>query len=211
MLYLHKMKKFFTLLALIFIVCLVKIQAQTQTVCTSSTRKYDVNPNSGSTYYWSLKNGLGTITTISGRSDSILITYGSVSGTDTLRVVEVGSSGCIGDTAKIRILVLPNLIATISGTDSICTNNASSNKLSITFTGGAGPWNVTYTDGITPVTVNGITTSPYIFNSPIYTTAGVRTYTITSLNAANICGVTVNGTGSVSVFVKPSTLLINTY
>ena len=210
--YLSKMKKIILLFSLIFMVFVGTINAQTQTVCTNSTNmKYDVNPSAGSTYSWSLKNGLGTITTISGRSDSILISYGSIAGTDTLRVVEIGPTGCLGDTAKYRIIVLPNLVATISGTDSICINNASIGRLTVTFTGSAGPWNITYTDGTTPVTVNGISTSPYVFNSPVYSSVGIRTYTITSLTSANICSATIAGTGSVRVFPKPSTISINTY
>lgn len=206
------MKKIVLLLSLILTVSIVNTYAQTQTVCTNSMNmKYDINPSVGSTYSWSLKYGLGTITTISGRTDSILINYGSISGTDTLRVVEIGPTGCIGDTAKYRILVLPNLVATISGTDSICINNASIGKLRVTFTGNAGPWNITYTDGTTPVTVNGITTSPYIFNSPVYSSVGIRTYTITSLTSSNICSSTIAGTGSVRVFPKPGIITINTY
>jgi hypothetical protein len=197
-------------LCLILTIGIVNINAQTQSVCAGSTKIYDINPNVGSTYYWSLKNGLGTITNISGRSDSIIINYGTVTGTDTLRVVEVGSSGCKGDTAKIRILILQNLTATISGTDSICTNNASVNRINVAFTG-AGPWNLSYTDGTTPVTVNNISTNPYLITSPVYSTVGIRTFTITSISAANSCPAVISGTGSVRVFAKPSTITINTY
>ena len=206
------MKKIILLLSLILTISIVKINAQTQTVCTNSTNmKYDVNPSAGSTYSWSLKNGLGTITTISGRTDSILINYGSITGTDTLRVVEIGPTGCIGDTAKYRILVLPNLVAAISGTDSICINSASIGKLRVSFTGNAGPWNMTYSDGVTPVTVNGITTSPYFFNSSVYGSVGIRTFTITSLTSANICAATIVGSATVRVFPKPGIITINTY
>jgi len=175
--------KIVILFCLIFTQGIIKVNAQSQSVCVSSSKIYDINPNVGSTYYWSLKNGLGTITTISGRTDSIIINYGTTTGTDTLRVVEVGSSGCIGDTAKIRILILQNLTATISGTDSICTNNSSVNQISVAFTG-VGPWNMSYTDGTTPVNVNNISTNPYLITTPVYTTVGVRTFSITSISAA---------------------------
>lgn len=204
------MKKLLFILCSVFLLGILKVNAQTQTVCASSTKIYDINPSTGSTYNWSLKNGLGTITTVSGRSDSIIINYGSVTGTDTLRVVEIGPSGCIGDTAKIRILILQNLTATISGTDSICTSNASINRINVAFTG-AGPWNLSYTDGTTPVTVNGITANPYLITSPVYSTVGLRTFTITSISAANSCPAVISGSGSVRVFAKPATISINTY
>jgi len=205
------MKKIITILTLLLAFGITKTFAQADTACAgSSANIYDVNPIVGSTYTWSLKNNLGTIVPVAGRTDSILITYGSVAGIDTLRLVETGPTGCFGDTMKLAVIILPNVTATISGTDSICVNNASIGQLQIALTGSTS-WNITYTDGTTPVTVNGITTSPYIFNSPTYTTAGIRTFTVTSATGIGSCPAALSGSGSVSVFPKPAAVSINHY
>ncbi|HIA37435.1 MAG TPA: PKD domain-containing protein, partial [Flavobacteriales bacterium] len=60
-------------------------------------------------------------------------------------------------TQNITIDVLPT--ATISGGGTICAGDPIPD-ITITLTG-TGPWDITYTDGITPVTINGIVSSPY--------------------------------------------------
>lgn len=82
----------------------------------------------------------------------------------------------------------------ISGTGSTC--SGSSIPMSITLTG-TSPWNFTYTDGTTPVTVTGNTTNPYVFNvAPSVPT----NYTLTALSdascTASVAGMT--GTGIVT-------------
>lgn len=199
-----------------FIILLVafgntKTFAQADTTCAGSSGNiYDVVPNAGSTFSWSLKNSLGTIIPIAGRSDSIFITYGSTAGIDTLRMVETGPSGCLGDTMKLAVIILPNITAVISGTDSICVNNLSANRLRVTFTG-TSPWNITYTDGTTPVSITGITTNPYIFNSPIYTTIGIRTFSLTNASATGSCPAVLSGSGNISVYSKPISSGISHY
>ena len=188
-----------------------KTFAQADTACVgSSGNVYDVVPTAGSTFSWSLKNSLGTIVPIAGRTDSILITYGTVSGIDTLRLVETGPSGCKGDTMKLAVVILPSISAVISGTDSICVNNLSLNKLRITFTG-ISPWNATYTDGVTPVSITGITSNPYIFNSPLYLSAGIRTFSLLSAGASGSCPAVISGNGSITVFPKPVSSGISHY
>lgn len=204
------MKKIFTLLSLVLLITTTAF-AQSDSVCSGANNKiYDVSPSLGSTYSWSLKNGLGTINTVAGRTDSILINYGTTPGIDTLRLVEIGPSGCFGDTVKMSIVILPTVNATISGTDSICINNSSLAKLNITLSG-TSPWNVTYTDGTTPVTVNGITSSPYLINTPVYATAGIKTFTITSATGLGSCPANISGSGNITVFPKPGALTILKY
>ncbi len=204
------MKKIFTLFSLVLLITTTAF-AQSDSVCSGANNKiYDVSPSLGSTYSWSLKNGLGTINTVAGRTDSILINYGTTAGIDTLRLVEIGPSGCFGDTVKMSIVILPTVNATISGTDSICINNSSLAKLNITLSG-TSPWNVTYTDGTTPVTVNGITSSPYLINSPVYATAGIKTFTITSATGLGSCPANISGSGNITVFPKPGALTILKY
>ncbi|NHM06534.1 T9SS type A sorting domain-containing protein [Flavobacterium sp. CYK-4] len=87
--------------------------------------------------------------------------------------------------------------AVISGSGSTCTGSV---PMSITFTG-TGPWNFTYTDGTTPVTVNGNTTNPYLFSVAPSTP---RTYTLTALSDANCSALSSNMTGSGTVTASKS-------
>lgn len=96
-------------------------------------------------------------------------------------------NGC-SNTGGGTIFVGTTPTATISGGGAICPGETAT--VQIDFTGGS-PWNVTYTDGTTPVTVNGITSNPYTF-----TTGNAATYTLTNID--NGCGGTVSGSATVS-------------
>ncbi|MDZ4668018.1 MAG: hypothetical protein SGJ00_09050 [bacterium] len=208
------MKNLCRILALLLMITVANhVQGQTDTVCAGSNNKiYDVNPTAGSSYSWLLRNGstYGSISTVAGRSDSIVINFGTTAGTDTLQLVEVGATGCYSDTVKLAILILPNVSVTISGTDSICNNNLSSGKLSLVFTG-TPPFSCTYTDGITPVALTNILTNTYAITSLVYTTAGIKPYTISSASGLGSCMANITGTASVTVFPKPSPGAINHY
>ena len=85
----------------------------------------------------------------------------------------------------------------ISGTYAICAG-ATSGNISITLTG-VPPWNLTYTDGITPVTVTGIMASPYTFTvSP----ASTKTYAVSALSDINLVAEPAGRIGSALVTVN---------
>ena len=86
----------------------------------------------------------------------------------------------------------------IIGTQAICAG-ATSGNISIVLTG-APPWNLTYTDGTTPVTITGIMASPYTFTvSP----ASTKTYSISALRDINSSAEPTDRTGSAVVTVNP--------
>lgn len=89
--------------------------------------------------------------------------------------------------------------AILSGTASIC--NGESATLTVNFNGTA-PWAFTYTDGVTPITINNITTSTHTF--PVTpTTTTTTTYSLVSVSDA-LCSGTVNGTATVTVNSIPN-------
>jgi hypothetical protein len=79
----------------------------------------------------------------------------------------------------------------------------------MTFTG-VGPWLVNYYEDGNP---RSITTSanPYTFNSQVYTSSGVKTYSINTIEGRLGCVGTKSGAAAVTVFPKPSTSAIRHY
>jgi hypothetical protein len=76
--------------------------------------------------------------------------------------------------------------------------------LSINLSGGTPPWNVTYFDGTTNVTVSGITSSPYLVNvtPSVHTTYSLR-------DAWDICPGFYSGEPVVIVYQRPWAVLSN--
>jgi hypothetical protein len=177
-------------------------------VCAGATGKiYQVTGTAGSTYSWSIANG--TITRGAG-TDSITISWSATAGTDTLKVVEFNTIGCPGDTMRLAVVRLPLPTATISGTDSICLNSATTlAKLTMNFTG-VSPWIVSYTEDGTNRSAT-VYTSPYTFNSQVFTASGTKNYAISTVTGRLGCTGTSSGGAAVTVFPKPSTSLIRHY
>lgn len=98
------------------------------------------------------------------------------------------------------IIVRNDTMARLSGNATVCTGSGA--NLSVNFTGNS-PFNITYTDGVTPVTVTGITANPYIFSvSPTVS----RTYSLTAVS--NACGTGLfNGNGIVNVNALPTSTM----
>ncbi|MDF2457070.1 MAG: hypothetical protein K0R51_3063, partial [Cytophagaceae bacterium] len=87
----------------------------------------------------------------------------------------------------------------LSGNATIC--YGASTNLSIALTGTA-PWSLTYSDGLTPVSVTGIASSPYVVS---VTPLATSTYTVTALSAGG-CTSSQAGdrTGSAAITVNSS-------
>jgi len=120
----------------------------------------------------------------------------------TIVQLTMNLQGCknIPNTSSMYLTVHPEPVATISGSAPICEGGTA--PIAITFTG-TPPWSVTYTNGMVPVTVNNIMSSPYTFNiTPSSNTA-------LWLSAANdqYCtapGVNLLGTATITVNPLPN-------
>lgn len=81
---------------------------------------------------------------------------------------------------------------TISGSGTLC-NGSTTVNVSLT---GNQPWSITYTEGTTPITVTGITTSPYTFVvSPTVST----TYTLTAVSNSTCSAIVSGMTGAATI------------
>ncbi|MBE0542004.1 MAG: hypothetical protein IH623_11500 [Verrucomicrobia bacterium] len=109
-------------------------------------------------------------------------------------------TGCTNEvgglTGSATVTVNPRPTAVVSGDGTIC--SGSSNQITATLGGSAGPWNVTWSDGVIQ---NGATSPATRFVNPNTTTA----YTVVALNdAVTGCTNEVGGlTGSATVTVNP--------
>ncbi len=177
-----------------------------QSVCTGSSSKEVLLSSNipGTTFTWTATAG----SNISGYTASgtntipiqLLTNNSTASGTITYTIIPF-YNGCAGLPAEYTILVHPLATATLSGGKTAC--YGATTTLSVNLTGKA-PWTITYTDGVTPVTISGIGTSTYTFNVSSNTS---KTYSITSVSDAQSC--TNTGTGS-AIVVQPATAIIAT-
>ena len=98
------------------------------------------------------------------------------------------SGSCPASSEVYNVTITASPTATVSGGGQLCGTGTIPVSIALT---GTGPWDLTYTDGTTPTTVNGITTSPYAINA---TANG--TFTVSNVTAA---GCSNTGTGSATV------------
>ena len=148
---------------------------------------------------WSFDYSDGTTTTpVSGITSSPYLITASPASSKLYSVSNVIDGNCSGTASgSANVTVNPKPTASIVGAASICAG-ANAN-LTLTLTGTA-PWSITYTDGVTPVIVNGIATSPHTISvSP----SATSTYTLSSVTDAN-CDGTVSGSGTITVKTSPT-------
>jgi hypothetical protein len=143
------------------------------------------------TYEWFKNN----VEIVGATGSSLVVT----SSGDYKAEVTDGTTGCEPNSATSTVIInpLPTAFVSLTGPSTICAGG--STTISVVFTGTA-PWDITYTDGTTPGTVDDIVANPYIVsvNPPAGATT---TYTITNVTDNNGCSNT--GSGSASVTVRP--------
>lgn len=115
-------------------------------------------------------------------------------------IIDAAGNGCTrtsGFAGSATISINPLPVGTISGATTTCAGDAT--NLSFSFTNGAGPFDVKYSDGTTTYSLTGIWNGHTVSVSPTNTT----TYSITEITDANSC---TNGAVSSSTVVTVNPL-----
>ena len=128
-----------------------------------------------------------------------LTATGTVQGTVTYTITPTANR-CIGPTRTIIARVNPRPKADIQPSQTICYGGTATFSVALE---GTGPWNLTYSNGVSTTTVNGITTNPYIFSVSGMTIN--RTFTITALSDSRCNARSQDLTGAAVVTVLNGT------
>ncbi len=164
------------------------------TICLSGSTNLNGTASGGDgsyTFAWTVQSGPNTSSAQFSDATVEDPTFTpTLAGVYTLRLtVDDGVVAAVYDEVDITVNAVPT--ASVSGSATICAG--SSTTLTATLTG-TGPWNLTWSDGVTQ---NGVTSSPATRNvNPSSTT----TYTVTAISDANCTG---TSSGSAAVTVNP--------
>jgi len=171
----------------------------TPTICIGQSTMFGINFTGPAPYSIRYRENGGTPITVTGITANpyMLTVTPTGSGVRTYTLTEFASAnGCWGTSVSGAALINVNpqssSTATISGTPpAICLNDIA--VFTVTLTGGPAPWSIKYSEnGGTPMSITGITASPYSLTvTP--TGLGVRTYTLTEVKDANNCGMGLAG------------------
>lgn len=177
------------------LICLEPVPAFTAaTACAGSVTAFTDGSTiveSNATYAWDVESDGKVDYTTAG---NISHTY-AAAGTYTATLVITQGACSATYTQKVTVRELPT--ATLSGTATVCAGASTSLSVALA---GTGPWNLTYTDGTTPVAVTGITNSPYVVSvSP----AATSTYSLLAVSDANCTGAVFTGKAVVTVNPLP--------
>jgi hypothetical protein len=169
-------------------------------ICPGSTAALNIsNSEVGMQYFIYRGASLVNFSPIAGTGSAINYPV-SIAGTYTMQARNASNITCTTNmigSATIVVNSRPTSNISVSGTNPICIGQSSTISVALT---GIGPWNLTYTDGTTPQTVNSILVSPYTYNvSPLTTT----TYSITALNDSKCTANAIGMSGSATVTVNP--------
>ncbi|MCU0348112.1 MAG: hypothetical protein MUC59_14315 [Saprospiraceae bacterium] len=160
------------------------------TVCQNSSSTYTVPPVPGATaYQWSMSPQLGTFTST---TNSVNVNW-TTPGTAQLCVTSSNQCFANNTPSCITVEVLPPPTAVISGSGVICTAGGGTFPITVTFTGGDGPWTFVYR-------INGVNQPPITTTDNPYTINASQTGTYTLLSVVypnSTCFGTVSGSANV--------------
>ncbi len=188
-------------LILVFIpvvMALAQARAQADTVYAGQTSIWSVVEVPGDTYTWELYNDVTGINFATDPGNCPLGEAYFVGGVNTGASVEVmwqvpgtyfikvrANNSCTDNIKVGKIVVLESQsVAVFLDPEAVCTGDTA--MLTLEITGGLGPWDVTFTDGDSTWTIEGITTSPHTFQLiPTPTIPGTYSYWVTSVTSGN--------------------------
>lgn len=128
--------------------------------------------------------------------DSTATTQITAPGWYTVDVIQNQSGSFCPGTDSIQVLNT-GVTGTFTGDTTICDDGVTTTPLTITFSGGTGPYSLTYSiDNNIQPTVTGITSSPYTFNSA----TGSGLYEIESFEDATGCNGFISGTVEITLY-----------
>lgn len=216
-------------LVLVFIpvmLALVQARGQADTVCVGDISSWAVQEVPGDTYTWELYNDVAGLNLAAEPGNCPpaeayfvdgITTGDSVNvmcltpGTYFIKVTAVNE--CPTDNLKLGKIVVEHCTsyAVFSEPDSICPGDPAT--LTLVIGGGAGPWDVTFTNGIQSWTIGGITSSPYSFPLvPTPSVPGNYLYWVTEVvNGAGLINSEPSEPVTLTVKPKPSTSPIYRY
>ena len=167
----------------------------------SSTGTLTLSGNNGIVNKWKKRFNSGSWSDIVNTS----ITYSEIPATignwEYLAEVQNGVCAAVNSSA-VSITVDPRPTSVISGTTTLCSGQSTAISVALT---GTGPWSLIYTDNTTPVTVNGILSSPYTF---AVAPSSTKTYTVTSLSDLKCTSQSGDRTGSAIVTVNTTCQIV---
>ncbi len=171
----------------------------TQSLCAGQSALITVNLTGSAPWNFTWTDGTNANTVLA-TTASVHVLSVTPASTRTYTVSSVSDACGLGTqsgNAAITVTLLPT--ASISGTQTICIGSGAT--LSATLTGSS-PWSLTWTDGVSPVMVTGITSTPYTWSiSPAVQTS----YTLT--NVSNGCAGSVSGIALVRPIAVPTATL----
>jgi len=148
----------------------------------------------GTILSWAWNFGDGTNSTAQNPSHTF-----SGPGTYNVSLTIISSVPCTTNVVH-QVIVYDVPTVTVSGGGSICDDGSTTIPVVFTFTG-TPPWNMTYTNGTTPVTVNNINSSPYTLNVSV-----TGTFSVTSISNGHCTG---TSSGSANVIISPEPAVTN--
>ena len=169
----------------------VAISSNNGPVCAGGDAEFTLTGTNGATVTYNINGGANTTVTLTG--GTAIITEYSIATARSLNLISILFGSCsvaLNESSIVNIISEPT--AVLSGDTESC--QGSQADISVLLTGNA-PWSVTYTDGVTPVTLNGITDNPYSIK---VSTTSTTTYSLIAMNDATCTGI-VSGSALVSV------------
>lgn len=171
-----------------------------QTICTGLPVAHTVTLSGTAPWDLTWTDG-NTPTTISGITASPYVVMATPAQNTTYQLVSITDANCAGSLSGASEVILDAVpTASIGANQTICLGCTTTLQVQLT---GSGPWDISWTDGTTPVLVTGINASPYTFS----TTPTVDvTYALVSVQG-NYCAGTVSGNAQVTVVAFPTAII----